>query len=447
MTGFLNKLWGDHWQPMNFIHGYGLSSAPRMKFVCCLFLLLLTATCLLSTANAQSRKQLENRRHALMEEIKATNDLLKDTRANQKTTINQYYTLQKQIEKRQQLITTLQEEVQLSNSSIDRAKEVVFSLSEDVEQLKSEYATMLQHAYRMKLTNNKFLFLISSESVNEAFRRWNYLKQYDSYRQNQAELIQLTQSTLSQKAAQLIERKSKKEQLLVSETSQRNILMSELTASDKLLSQLRNDEMRLEGELSQKEKAHQKLNSTIQKLIQAEIKRRESARIAAAEKIETTPKKSETVAPKPPPAPAANTRLSSNFSSNRGRLPWPVDNGVIIGRHGNQAHPTLRNVRIQNNGIDIQTEKNSTVKAVFEGEVLAVQFIPGNNYMVMVLHGDYYTVYSNLDQVDVRRTDKVAGGQQLGTVALDASSGEYEVHFEVWKNSANQNPSQWIRKR
>ncbi len=446
MMAFLNRFRQCNRLPMNFIHGYGhgLPTAPRMKFMGCL--LLLITFCLPPSATAQSRKQLETKRHLLMEEIKATNNLLKNTRANQKTTINQYYTLQKQIEKRQQLINTLQEEVQLSNQSIERAKEVVFALSEDVEQLKSEYATMLQHAYRMKLTNNKFLFLISSESVNEAFRRWNYLKQYDSYRQNQAKLIQLTQSTLSQKATQLIDRKSKKEKLLVSETSQRNILMNELTASDKLLAQLRNDEVRLEGELSQKEKAHQQLNKTIQKLIMNEIKRRESA-LAAKKKKETVAPKSEPVPSKPAPTPPpVDARISSNFGSNRGRLPWPVDNGVIVGKYGNQAHPSLRNVRIQNNGIDIQTEKNSNVKAVFEGEVLAVQFIPGNNYMVMVLHGEYYTVYSNLDQVDVRRKDKVTSGQQLGTVALDASSGEYEVHFEVWKNSTNQNPSQWIGK-
>jgi len=145
--------------------------------------------------------------------------------------------------------------------------------------------------------------------------------------------------------------------------------------------------------------------------------------------------------------PNPSVALSSNFQSNRGHLPWPVDNGVIIGRFGDQAHPGLRNVRIKNNGIDIQTNTDAEVRAIHEGVVLGMQFVPGQNYMLILEHGNYFTVYSNLKDVTVRRGNKVKPHDQLGTAAVDKISGNNEVHLEIWENKRPMNPASWLMRR
>ncbi len=406
------------------------------------FVLLLIFCFISSFSFGQSRKELESRRRALMKEISKTNELLESTRANRESTVNQYFTLQKQIEKRSQLITTLREEVQLSDESIKRSKEVVFALSDDIEKLKGEYGDMARKAYRMKLTDNKILFLFSSKSFNDAFRRWNYLKQYDTYRQKQTRLIELTQATLSRKATTLEERKLKKEQLLLSELSQKNILDQELDDSDKLLAELRSNEVRLQDELGEKKTIQQDLNKSIARIIANQIDRKKKEALANRPKENLN--KTSTAAPV---APSPSIASSSDFASSKGHLPWPVDNGVIISRFGDQTHPGLKHVRIKNNGIDIQTSGGAEARAVFEGEVLGMQFVPGQNYMVIIQHGDYFSVYSNLQTVVVRRGDKVKPHDPVGTVGLDKISNNYEMHLEIWKQKSPMNPTSWLMRR
>ncbi len=417
-------------------------SARSTRFAYVWSFILLSIFLFSTTTQAQSRKVLEDRRRTLIKEIGKTNELLEDTRSSRKNTINQYFTLQKQIEKRSQLITTLREEVQLWDQSIIRSKEVVFALSEDVEKLKKEYGDMARKAYRMKLTDNTLLFIFSSKSFNDAFRRWNYLKQYDTYRQKQTRLIEGTQVTLSRKAVQLVERKAKKEQLLLSELSQKNILDKELTDSDKILAELRSSEVKLEEELIEKKDVQRKLNKSIERIIAAQIERK--LKEAPVNKPKPSTSTNSTVIEA---TPSPSMALSSNFQSNRGHLPWPVDNGVIVGKFGDQAHPGLRNVRIKNNGIDIQTNADAIVKAIHEGVVLGMQFVPGQNYMLILEHGNYFTVYSNLKDVAVRRGTKVKPHDQLGTAAVDKISGNNEVHLEIWENKNPMNPAVWLMRR
>ena len=433
---FVNIIWSEIRRNFPLFHFKRLGGGIFLFIQFLLFATLLPAQ--------NSRKALENKRRELIREIGQINTLLKSTRENREYTINQYFTLQKQIQKRQELINTLKKEVELSNLSIDRAREVVFALSDDVDKLKSEYGEMVRQAYRMKLTHNNLLFIFSAESFNDAFRRWNYLKQYQIYRQKQAKLIESTQATLSQKASQLEERKIKKEELLLNEVSQQNILTGELNTSEKLLAGLRSDERRLENKLNDKKNAHAELNKSISRIIAAEIERKRKAEAAKAKpepKVNISPGE-----PKPPVVVDAEvaSKLSADFQSNRGKLPKPVNTGVVIRGFGDQPHPALRNVQVSNNGVDIQTQKGAEVLSVFTGEVLGMQFIPSSNYMVIVQHGDYFTVYSNLEEVDVRRGDKMKTGEVIGRVGLDKISGNYEVHFEVWKNKTPQNPMRWI---
>lgn len=395
-----------------------------------------------TVVDGQNRKELEDKRKNLLKEIEQTSSMLKDTRQDQKATLNRYTTLQKQIGKRQELIATLREEVFLAEDQIERARGVVEALSVDVEVLKEEYAAMARIAYRQKLKNNKLLFLLSSDSFNEAFRRWNYLKQYDAYRQKQARLILDTQDMLEKKMANIEQKKSDKEDLLQSEMIQKGILEQELYDSDNLLAKLKADEGRLQKDLEAKERVSQQLKDAIQKIILAEIERKKKEEEALAlaeakkEKKKSIPKKT---------VPKVNTSpLSSGFSSNKGKLPWPVSGGVVTRKFGRQAHPILESILITNNGIDIQTNKGADVKSVFEGKVLGMQFIPGNNYMVILQHGKYFTVYSNLEEVHVKRGDMISTKQAIGKVGLDKISGHYELHFEVWDDKNLENPSKWL---
>lgn len=385
----------------------------------------------------QSRKELEDRRKKLLKEIEQTSSLLKQTKQSKEATLSRYVTLQKQINQRQQLIATLQAEVQYLVENMERTADVVIALSGDVDRLQAEYAQMIRHAYRQRLTHNNWLFIFSANSFNNAFRRWQYLRQYDHYREKQAHLILETQQTLLDKIKSLEERKHEKEMLLTSAERQSEMLGLEMNAKNRLLEELKGSESMLTRELESKRAAAEKLNAAIEKIIREEIERtkREERSTAAssASSARATPSATPEVA-----------TLSRGFQNNRGKLPWPVAKGVVTGRFGRQPHPALQNIEIVNNGIDIRTEAGASVRAVFEGTVVGTQYIPGYDYMIILQHGQYYTVYSNLEELSVKKGDKVAIRQNLGKVSTDRKTNTSEVHFEIWKEKDRLNPQHWM---
>ncbi len=392
----------------------------------------------------QSRKELEEKRKKLLKDIEQTSGLLKQTKEDKAATLSRYVTLQRQIHKREQLVETLQEEMSVLLDNIERTATVVVALSDDTERLKEEYAKIARHAYRQKLMQSDLLFLLSAKSFNDAFRRWQYLRQYERYRQRQAKLIMETQQTLVDKIKSLEERKADKEKLLSTEQRQSRMLGMEMVAKNQLLEELKGDEARLAHDLESKQAAANKLNKAIEKVIKDEMERiRREERAAAAANNATAG--SSNKASKPTATPEVES-VSSEFQGNRGRLPWPVKNGVITGHFGRQPHPTIPNIEIVNNGIDIQTDKGAQVRSVFEGTVVGTQFIPGFDYMVILQHGSYYTVYSNLEEVSVKKGDKIAMKQAIGKVSTDAKTNNSEVHFEIWKEKTRLNPQEWVGK-
>ncbi|RMG83109.1 MAG: hypothetical protein D6714_10320 [Bacteroidetes bacterium] len=382
----------------------------------------------------QQRKALENERKRLMEEIRQTNSLLDETKKNKEATLQRYLTLQQQIKKRKALIRTIQREIAFSNANIQRSSEVVEALTDDVARLKEEYGQLLRSAYRQKLNQSDLLFLFSASSFNEAFRRWQYLKQYDAYRQKQARLILETQEMLSAKIAELEEKKRKNQEALESLEYQTALMEEEVLQKDQLLQHLKADETRLAADLDAKERAHEKLNTAIEKVIRAEM----AERLRLERQNKAFPNTDRT---RP-----STTHLDNAFYNNKGKLPWPVKNGVITARFGRQPHPTIKNVEVTNNGIDIQTDKNATVRAVFQGEVVGIQFIPGYDYMIIIKHGNYYTVYSNVREVFVKKGENVKIRTPIGKVSTKVKTNTSEVHFEIWKEKTKLNPSDWIQR-
>lgn len=394
--------------------------------------LLLSTEVILIAQSAQSltRKELEEKRKQLQQEIKQTTAILNQISKNRKATYSRYQTLQEQIKKRLELIGILEEEVDHLSNSIERTSGVVEALNEDISRLKKEYSGMVRHAYRQRLTKSRPLFLLSASSFNNAFQRWQYLRQYDHYRKKQARLIVETEKTLRGKLYMLEQRKSDKEFLLASARRQSELLSLELQAKDRILQELKEDEQHAAAELQKKERDAQKLNAAIEKIIQEEMARNKPAVAAAG----STPN-----------APSAEA-LSESFEGNRGQLPWPVKKGFLTGRFGVQQHPTIKSVKISNNGIDISTEKGEEVFAVFKGKVVSVQYIPGFQYVVIIQHGTYYTVYARLEQVYVKKDDEVKTRMPIGVVNTDAIANTTEIHFEVWKDKERMDPEKWIRK-
>ena len=423
-----------------------------------LFNVVLLLLVLFPTVDAQNRKNLETRRKKLIEDIKVTSSLLNQKAKSRAAALDRYVALQRQIESRKALLGTLQKEVALAEKHIQRNTEVVQSLNGDILRLEQEYALMARKAQRLKMSDSKLLFIFSANGFNDALKRWRYIKQYNNYRKKQARLIVGTKSTLSEKIKSLEIQREDKELLMASEQEQKTIMEEEMVVKGSILKNLRQDEGHLRIQLASKRKAHKKLNTAIENTIRNEIvtqrkKTRKPESLAAtnnpagATSSKSIPR-SVTLATSNN---QSNTRrsatgLTSAFSGNRGRLPWPVSSGVITSYFGKQAHPTLKKIEITNNGIDIQTQQNATVKAIFQGEVVGTQFIPGHHYMVILRHGNYYTVYSNLENVLVRRGEIVNYEQALGQVAVDGKSGKSEVHFEVWRDKVRLNPTDWVRR-
>lgn len=389
----------------------------------------------------QSRERLETKRKSLLKEIRSTSRLLQQTSKNRMAALDRYRTLEQQINKRQELVETLQAELEYAVESLERTSNVVFSLEDDLSRLEAEYGMLARNALRQRMNRSTLLFLFSSADFNQAIQRWQYLKQYNAYRKRQANLILETKGQLAQKMQQLETRKQEKETLIKETENQSSLLAEELNDKSALLATLQKDEATLRKNLNRQQTAHAELNNAIEKVIQAEIvesRKQERSRSALNKKPESTTRNNSSTPTRTP----ESTIASNQFSSNRGRLPWPVINGVIIKRFGKQPHPTLKSIQITNNGIDIQTSANAKVRSVFAGKVVGKQFVPGYDNMLIIKHGDYYTVYSNLKEVYVKKGDQIKAKQSIGTASQKGNISQ--VHFEVWRGKERLNPARWI---
>jgi septal ring factor EnvC (AmiA/AmiB activator) len=426
---------------------------------------------------AQNKKNLEDKRKKLTKEIEITSKLLDKTKQNKSAVYERFVTLQNQIDRREDLIQTIENEIVESENTILRNTGVVAALNEDVSKMRSEYGQILRTSYRLKALNNPLMFLLSAENLNQAYRRWIFLRNYNKYRVGQAEAIAFTQSVLSKKIVSLGRVKSEKEQLLMEMQGQKGTLTTELTDKNTMLQTLSTDEVKLRNELEQKQKTKAALDNSIERTIAEEERKKDEITVAknkkkatpAAPKPDNSPPKEPEIAPKPidkptkltaEPAPKPQKVVvaevpekvveeedmtSQSFQKLRGRLPWPVDGGFIARAYGKQKHPTLKNIEITNNGIDIRSSEEAPVRSVFEGKVAGVQYIPGHDYTVIIQHGNYYTVYSNLSETNLSKGDIVAAGSLIGKVSTNPISGAAELHFELWREKERLNPASWIK--
>lgn len=446
------------------------------------------------TMYAQNDKnKLQSKKTKIERDIIQVNRELEQTKQNKSANLNQLILINKKIDKREELISAIEQEVGSIESQVKNMSDTIYRINMNLKNLKEEYARIIYSTYRNRSAYNRLMFLFSSHNFNQAYKRLKYLQQYTEYRKSQVQSITETQRILATKKLELEKRKSSKLTLKHTQEQERNILANEKSQKDEKIKNLTSQEKKLLVKLRNNEVALNNLQIAIERLVAEEIKKanQEKARKAAAlaEKERKTraeadrkakaeadkkaranadpsvkspePAKAEPIskaessrstAAKSAPAKsnsmsvtAEDVALTGSFAGNKGRLPSPVDRGAVISSFGEHPHAEFQNIKIKNNGIDITAAPGSQAKVIFDGEVSSVIFIANLNYVVIVRHGDYLTVYSNLENVSVKKGDKVKTRQSLGTVSTGQGESKSRLHFELWQGTIVQNPAGWLK--
>jgi len=393
----------------------------------CISLLVLIFS--FSVYSQENQKQLEEKRKKLESEIAYTNKLLNETKSSKNATVNQLRLIDVKINKRVDLLATLKSEIYYLNNKIDKTESTLLKLEEELTNLKEKYLNIAWHAFKYKTSYNKLVFLFSAEDINQAYQRMRYLDQISSYIRKEATRIQEAEDIKSKYLEQLKAEKQKKSNLLGSEQTEIQELEKEQVIKNKVKSKLQSKEKQLRASIRKKEKQKKKLANQIKKIIEAEIIPKKDAKSGKVYGLTPSEKK-----------------LTTSFASNKGKLPWPTQRGVISETFGVHTHPVLKKVKTKNNGIDILTTKDGEARAVFNGKVVSITKISNTNIAVIIKHGEYFTVYSNLEKVYVSKGDNIETKEVLGKIHTNLQ-GKTELHFEIWKGSSIQNPAYWVVKK
>ncbi len=387
----------------------------------------------------QNVKSLESKKTRLKEDLKLTSKMLKEVSKERKTSLGELSILNKQLENRNKLIQTLQQETSTLNAKIDSNKVEILYLEVELTQSKEDYGKLLREAYKNKSKQSLLLFLFSADSFNDAYRRLKYVRFYNDYRIQQAEKIRKTQEKLEEKNKDLLEQKKELDELLAAEAEQGEKLLVETKKKNGLVADLKKKERVLQSDLDKKRVSIEQLEGQIKSIIQKEIAVANAASKTPSSGTKNKPSSSFKETPE-------IKALSKNFANNKGKLPWPVKKGIITGRFGIGRHSEASNVKINNSGVDISTPQGSEVRVVFDGVISQIIYSPSFQSAIIVKHGSYFTVYSNLSSVTVSKGQKVSTNEVIGQVSTDGATGKSEVHFEVWKATTKMNPEGWMKK-
>ena len=376
--------------------------------------------------------QLKEKEKELVKKIKNTKNLIKLTRNSEQLSLAELGIIQHQIAYREELVSHYNYQIRKLDLQVQNTKKQILTIQNSISNLKQEYTQMMIHAYKNRNTDFKYLYIISAETFTEAFHRMKYIQHYKDYRQNQIEKIEKNQAVLEDKILSLEEKITAKKAISKIKNNEKAEYLKDKKQQQETFARLKADENKYKSILSAQQKKKQKIALAIRKAIEKEI----SATIKKTKNKFTL-------------TPEANA-LSKNFISNKGKLPWPVEKGEITGKYGKHRHDIVSTATVDNNGIDITTEKQAKVRAVFNGKVTSVLIIPGAGKVVMVSHGQYRTVYSNLKDVYVKKGDQIKTKQVLGSLVNTDGKNISEAHFEIWKITSNglatENPSSWIYK-
>lgn len=402
-----------------------------MKKETSIYILILILGFLSLDSFAQTKADLERKRKQKEQEIQYTKQLIQETGLKQKESLQYLDVLDNQIKNRETLINTIGKEVKYLNELIEENKETIQSLSKDLENLKQEYASMVVFAYKNRNTYNKIGFIFSTESFNQSFKRLKLIQNYSDYRKRQMDLIIKTKYIIEIKTLELNRQSLEKMALLGKDTQEKMGLLNDKEEQTQVFDKLKKNERDLRKQLKEKERIASELNRALERIIKSEIEKgsRVKTKVNNVIVLGSTPE---------------TTKLSMDFMNNKQKLPWPVEKGFISETFGKHEYATLEGCYRINDGVNIRTNKDAVARAIFNGEVINIINIPGANYTVLVKHGEYYTVYSNLDIVNVKVGEKVKTKQALGVVSFNDKSGIAELKLQIWKNFDKLDPAQWL---
>ncbi len=372
---------------------------------------------------SQSRTDLGKQISQLEKEINYTNELLKSTQKGKEDSYYKIDLLSRQISQHERILLTIQQEITSISNDIDAKQLEIRKKESELTALKDEYAKMIYFANRNRSSYDKLMFLFASKDFNQAYKRLKYFEQYSYYRKNQIRLIQDRQKSLDSKVKLLEKDRAEKMRLRLKESQTKEKLNQQTIDQQRGLNRLQSQEKSLKADLRKKENQRLALVKAVEKLITKEAEK--------SKKTALTPEE---------------LTLSGNFENNQGKLPWPVDRGVLFSSFGEHAHPYLKGIITRNDGIDIATEEGAQARAVFDGEVRSIISVPGTaNFAILIKHGNYFTLYSNITKAIVSPGEKVRVKQNLGEIYKDPTDQSTKLQFQLWKNTTKMNPINWLK--
>ena len=396
-----------------------------------LFLLVLITTVSVFGQTSE-QKALEEKREQLQSEIRDINRLLFAEKKEKGNVLDQMEALDKKITVRQQLIRVTNQQSNLLNRQINTNIRNIGKLKTELQEVKDEYAKMIQKSYQNKSKQNRLMFLLSSESFFQAFKRLQYMKQYTDYRKEQGAQILAKTEELSRLNADLNEERKLKEVLLAQNKKAKDQLFGEIQTQKALLGTIRKNESKYASAIDAKKKEARKIDQQIEKLIRSAI--------AASNKKSGSTTKNTSKFVLTPEA----TIIANNFSANKGKLIWPVEKGIKSQGFGVYADPVYPGIKHQSNGVIIATDEGSKARAIFEGEVIAILAVPGGNKGVQIKHGNFISTYYNLSELYVKKGDKVASKEELGVVYTNRNNGQTRLKFYLYQDTSRLNPEDWV---
>ena len=384
---------------------------------------------------SQTKQQLQKQRKQLKKEMQQINSLLFSEQKKEKNALEDLNDINRKIQVRTKLISTINAESRLLQKEVSKSEKEIAVLTKKLADLKASYADMIYKSYKSKSPQSRLMFVLSSENFFQAYKRIAYMKQYTTLRKNQGKEI-VSQTDIAKKLKDsLFLIKQDKDQLLISEKAQKKAIETDLKSKQLLISKIKQKESRYKKQLQKKVKEERKIVAKIDKIIREEIAR-------ANKKNNKKPtRKNEFVL-----SPEAKA-LASRFEQNKGKLPWPVKEGLIVRRFGNQPHPIYPGITINGTGLHFSTSKESVAESIFNGTILNILVNAEGLKNVLIQHGNYITSYNNLETLYVSKGDKVKTGQAIGKIFTDKVSGKTTLVFVLFKNTTRLNPSSWILRR
>lgn len=380
--------------------------------------------------NNEQQQKLEAQKLRLQKEIKQINQLLFKNRKQKKSVLSEVEDIDVKLQLREELIKVNNQQANVINRRVRINEKEIADQRKELENLKKDYARMILESYESKSLQSRLLFLFSSESFLQAFKRIQYLKQYAIFRRKQGLSIAKKTQLLQELNKTLLVQKDKLEAIVSENKKEQEILLNDQQQQQRLIKSLRRTERNLAAQINKKQAQAKAIDKEIDRLIREAIAAaNETAGSKNRSSFELTPEAK---------------LIAANFESNKGRLPWPLEEGVVVKGFGRHPHPVVKTTIVQSNGVTIATKANAPVRSVFEGEVMSIVTFKGSNPFVLIRHGNYITAYKDLGKVYVKKGDKVLAKQEIGAVFTNPQTGKSQLQFSIFKNNAPQNPKSWV---